>query len=281
MCFCFRLNKICVNQHSTKKGWRIFKNLDAFGHPVRLNFDQKGNTHRTLCGALVTVLFVVIAIAIILGFSVLQFNKDTIDVSQGLVSKQVIATAGVDKIEPTWLVFYATNQQRQKVKIDSKQLQLTLNGNELKRCTDADVRGQSALLPAGGEFFCSALHPLAFTRQFNFQVKQICSNCEDYLREFNFHLATLDYSFNGVLVENKYKEPPMEMPANKTANATMVANMTNSSNATRAFNATNATLIANATQAKVVDDDGDELDADDEDDPTNDAESQFMTVMGI
>lgn len=242
------------------------KSLDAFGHPIRLNFEQKGSTHQTLCGALFTVVFIIVALAILFGFSVIHFNKNTIDVSQGLVSKQVISTVPTDEIQPTWLVFFATDQNRNKVKIDPKFLELTLNGIKLDTCSNDRVRTHASLMRSGEVFYCTSIQQMAFTREFQFLVRQKCMDCEDALRQFNFHLATLDYVFNGVLVENNYEEPKAaSRPANATANASNGTNATkNATNATIPTNvtknATNATTVSQPVTVKNGDGDNDEDD---------------------
>ena len=45
---------------------RFFKDLDLFGFPVKLNFDEKGSTHRTCCGGLSSIIFMAIVIAVII-----------------------------------------------------------------------------------------------------------------------------------------------------------------------------------------------------------------------
>ena len=42
---------------------RMIKNLDAFGHKVEMNFDEKGATHQTLCGGAMSCLFFVFFLA--------------------------------------------------------------------------------------------------------------------------------------------------------------------------------------------------------------------------
>ena len=39
-----------------------------FGHPIHLNFDQKGNTHQTTCGGCCSVLYVILMIITVLGY---------------------------------------------------------------------------------------------------------------------------------------------------------------------------------------------------------------------
>jgi hypothetical protein len=33
------------------------KNIDIFGHPIQLNFDEKGITHKTILGGICTILY--------------------------------------------------------------------------------------------------------------------------------------------------------------------------------------------------------------------------------
>ena len=44
---------------------RWFKSLDAFGHPINLHFDNKGTTHKTRVGSLVTIVFGIMSLIII------------------------------------------------------------------------------------------------------------------------------------------------------------------------------------------------------------------------
>ena len=45
--------------------FRVIKNRDIFGHKVRLNFDNKGNKHQTLCGGLITIALYIFVILIV------------------------------------------------------------------------------------------------------------------------------------------------------------------------------------------------------------------------
>ena len=45
---------------------RFFKDLDLFGFPVKLNFDEKGSTHRTCCGGLSSIIFMVLVFVVII-----------------------------------------------------------------------------------------------------------------------------------------------------------------------------------------------------------------------
>ena len=38
-----------------KHAKNVFRDIDAFGHPIRLNFNKKGNSHNTLLGACATL----------------------------------------------------------------------------------------------------------------------------------------------------------------------------------------------------------------------------------
>ena len=44
---------------------RWFKSLDAFGHPINLHFDNKGTTHKTCVGSVVTIVFGIMSLIII------------------------------------------------------------------------------------------------------------------------------------------------------------------------------------------------------------------------
>lgn len=44
---------------------KLFKSLDIFGHPIKLEFDKKGSTHKTCCGSIATIVFVLISLGII------------------------------------------------------------------------------------------------------------------------------------------------------------------------------------------------------------------------
>ena len=44
---------------------RSFKEYDAFGHNISLNFDQKGDKHRTLCGGLSTIVLGMFMLSVI------------------------------------------------------------------------------------------------------------------------------------------------------------------------------------------------------------------------
>ncbi len=41
---------------------KIILGIDLFGHPVNLNFDQKGETHRTLFGGAATIIMIIISL---------------------------------------------------------------------------------------------------------------------------------------------------------------------------------------------------------------------------
>jgi hypothetical protein len=57
---------------------RVFKNMDAFGHPIALNFENKGTTHRTCCGFLTTVLWLLISIGVLAAcFTPITLNDST------------------------------------------------------------------------------------------------------------------------------------------------------------------------------------------------------------
>ena len=43
---------------------RFIKNRDIFGHKVLLNFDNKGNTHATLCGGITSIALVLVILII-------------------------------------------------------------------------------------------------------------------------------------------------------------------------------------------------------------------------
>ena len=45
---------------------RFFKDLDLFGYPVQLNFDEKGATHRTCCGGVSSIVFMILVVVVIL-----------------------------------------------------------------------------------------------------------------------------------------------------------------------------------------------------------------------
>ena len=45
------------NLHKVKdKAEKILADQDMFGHPINLNFDNKGDTHRTFIGGIVSIL---------------------------------------------------------------------------------------------------------------------------------------------------------------------------------------------------------------------------------
>ena len=44
---------------------RYFKEYDAFGHNISLNFDRKGDKHRTLCGGLSSILLGMFLISVV------------------------------------------------------------------------------------------------------------------------------------------------------------------------------------------------------------------------
>ena len=108
------------NRHSSKKGCRMFKSLDLFGHPVRLNFDKKGSSHQTFCGTLVTILFVIVSLAVLAAFTVIEGSNSTIDASKGLISKTVVAQEPLSATRQSWLVFFATDPERRLVKVDNQ-----------------------------------------------------------------------------------------------------------------------------------------------------------------
>lgn len=43
------------------------KSIDIFGYRVQLNIDSKNNTHKTWCGVLVTLVYILLVALIILG----------------------------------------------------------------------------------------------------------------------------------------------------------------------------------------------------------------------
>ena len=44
---------------------RMIKDFDLFGHNIALNFDRKGDKHRTLCGGLMSILLYLFFISFI------------------------------------------------------------------------------------------------------------------------------------------------------------------------------------------------------------------------
>ena len=46
---------------------RFIKDMDLFGYPVQLNFDEKGPTHQTCCGGISTFIFLILVIILVLG----------------------------------------------------------------------------------------------------------------------------------------------------------------------------------------------------------------------
>ena len=40
-----------------KKAKNIIRNSDIFGYPIALNFNKKGNTHRTIPGGILSILY--------------------------------------------------------------------------------------------------------------------------------------------------------------------------------------------------------------------------------
>ena len=47
------------------------KNIDIFGHPIQLNFDEKGITHKTIIGGICTILYYIF----IIGYTAYCFYK--------------------------------------------------------------------------------------------------------------------------------------------------------------------------------------------------------------
>ena len=57
----------------------MFKTFDIFGHKVELNFDQKGSTHQTCCGGLMSQIFMLIMIiTVITFFSVMSSGSQSL-----------------------------------------------------------------------------------------------------------------------------------------------------------------------------------------------------------
>ena len=44
---------------------KSLKKLDIFGYPIKLEFDNKGSTHRTSCGALASIIFALVSVVIV------------------------------------------------------------------------------------------------------------------------------------------------------------------------------------------------------------------------
>jgi len=47
------------------------KSIDIFGHPIQLNFDEKGITHKTILGGICTILYYIF----IIGYAAYCFYK--------------------------------------------------------------------------------------------------------------------------------------------------------------------------------------------------------------
>ena len=59
---------------------RFIKNLDIFGHRIELNFDQKGNTHQTMCGGFTSIVVVMLLVLLTLSkFLNMPGGTDIID----------------------------------------------------------------------------------------------------------------------------------------------------------------------------------------------------------
>ena len=43
-------------------GIRFFKSLDAYGHPIKLNFENNGTTYQTIVGSSFTILWILISV---------------------------------------------------------------------------------------------------------------------------------------------------------------------------------------------------------------------------
>jgi hypothetical protein len=41
------------------------KGIDLFGHPITLKFNQHGDIHRTICGGLVSIIFLILTFIVI------------------------------------------------------------------------------------------------------------------------------------------------------------------------------------------------------------------------
>jgi len=61
----------CACEHGCKPFWKFIKDFDIFGHPVQLNFNKNGATHKTMIGGVASVGFyfisVIVALAVLAG----------------------------------------------------------------------------------------------------------------------------------------------------------------------------------------------------------------------
>ena len=85
MCEC--LEKCCTCKHGCKPLWKFIKDFDIFGHPVKLNFNKNGTTHKTMIGGVASVGFYVASIVVAL--AILIPGSDETNVSNTPVVPRV------------------------------------------------------------------------------------------------------------------------------------------------------------------------------------------------
>ena len=66
-----------MENNSCKQFVKFIKDFDIFGHPVELNFNKNGPTHKTMIGGCVSLVYYIVTVCLVL-FIVFDVGKDSV-----------------------------------------------------------------------------------------------------------------------------------------------------------------------------------------------------------
>lgn len=100
------------------------------------------------------------------------------------------------------LIFYITDKDRNLKEIKNNQFEMKLNGKDMQKCNQGDVSNHKSVfdkLSNSDRFHCIDIVPELSKREVKLEIKQKC--CYNDLKDFNFHIASLDQSLTGQIQE--------------------------------------------------------------------------------